>query len=363
MTMQFRTLLSLLPALAVMGACEDFGGPHVDEGRGVLRWTIDPDASAFTKAGAEIPDTNDFLLTISDENGNVLYTGSYGASPEELSVEAGSYLVSIRSVDFTTPAFDMPQYGDEQVVVVGAGQRVTVRLCCTLCNAGMRLRTDSNFLTSYPDGVLYLKNDQARLMYGYRENRIAYFRPGAVSVTLYNHGQDQTLLTRTLAPQEILTLSISAPSPAQAGPDIQVAVDTSKNWITDSFVIGGSSGGSGQGTDPSNAYSVADAPAHVGEQDVWFSGYVVGGDLTAAGKTVKTSGIIKDTHLALAVRSSVTAKESCLAVELPKGAVRDALNLVSHPELIGSRICVRGDVTASYFGTTGLKSTSEYALK
>ena len=108
---------------------------------------------------------------------------------------------------------------------------------------------------------------------------------------------------------------------------------------------------------------MADAPLHIGEKDVWFCGYIVGGDLTATGKSVKTSGITKETHLALAARSSVTEKASCLAVELPKGAVRDALNLVSHPGLIGRQVYVRGDVVASYFGTSGLKSTSDFVLK
>ena len=37
-------------------------------------------------------------------------------------------------------------------------------------------------------------------------------------------------------------------------------------------------------------------------------------------------------------------------------------NLVDHPELIGKRVYVKGNVVASYFGTTGLKGTSEYRI-
>ncbi|MBO7396529.1 MAG: hypothetical protein J6T89_00540, partial [Bacteroidales bacterium] len=87
---------------------------------------------------------------------------------------------------------------------------------------------------------------------------------------------------------------------------------------------------------------------------------VVGGDLSAAGATVKTSGITKATHLALASRASVTAKASCVAVELPSGKVREALNLVDHPELIGRKIYVKGNVVESYFSTVGLKGCSEW---
>ena len=151
-------------------------------------------------------------------------------------------------------------------------------------------------------------------------------------------------------------------------------MDTAKVWNHESYVIGGGgsgsgsgSGGSGGGDDPGseldNAYSVSQASDHVGEDGVWVFGYIVGGDLSTAGTTVKTSKLTKPTHLAIAARSSVTAKASCVAVELPKGAVRDALNLVDHPDLVGTRVYLKGSIVASYFGTTGLKAVSDYVLK
>lgn len=358
MLMRTYCWIALLPLVAAVVACEDFGGAEGEKGE--LRWTLEKSTDLFTKASSEMPDTNDFLLTISDAGGRVLYDGTYGASPQSLPVQEGSYLVYVRCCDFPTPAFDSAQYGDQQLVVVRAGESVTVRLLCTMMNAGVRLRRGSDFLAAYPEGVVYLKSDKGRLMYAYREDRIAYFHPGAVSVTLFNEGKEETLLTRTLLSQQILTLSLRASSPQSGHSGIEVAVDTTRNWTSEDYLIGGNGN---QGSEPSDACSVADAPLHIGEKQVWFYGYIVGGDLTAAGKSVKTSGITKETHLALAARSSVTEKAACLAVELPKGAVRDALNLVSHPDYIGRRVYVRGEVVASYFGTTGLKSTSEYQLK
>ena len=164
--------------------------------------------------------------------------------------------------------------------------------------------------------------------------------------------------------REILTVSISAPGNSQGTSSIRVAVDTTKNWTADSFVIGGNNGGGGNdGSGETDAYSVADAASHAGEEGVWVYGYIVGGDLSAAGKTVKTKDIGKRTHIALAGRSSVTDKASCVAVELPSGKVRDALNLVDHPDLIGQRVYVKGNLVDSYFGTTGLKGTNDYTLK
>ena len=375
--------MALLPLVAVLSACDDFG--LGSGGQGELRWIIEGDG-VFTRASAEVPDSNDFILKVSDSKGSILYDGAYGNSPESLLVDAGSYTVSIRSTEFTAPGFSKPQYGDEQVVVVKAGSTVTVRLSCTLKNAGVRLNIAPDFLTSFPDGVLYLKADETRLMYSYSEKRIAYFKPGPVSLLLYNEGKDETLLSRTLEAREILTLNISAPyGGTAASSQISVVVDTSKVWRQEDYAIGGDnnggnsdsgngsgsgSGGSGDsgqdddhGSETQNAYSVSQASAHVGETGVWVCGYIVGGDLSTAGTTVKTSKVTKNTHIAIAARSTVTAKASCVSVELPKGKIRDALNLVDHPDLIGSRVYVKGNIVSSYFGTTGLKATSEYALK
>ena len=355
-------LLLAAAAMVVCGACDDFS---LEQGRGsgTLYWSMDPVVRVVsTKASAEIPDTNDFILKVADASGKLLYDGSYGDSPESLEVEKGTYSISLRSAPFTRPEFAMPQYGDDREVEVKSGESVHVKLVCRQVNSGVRLKIDPSFLTYCPDGVLYVKGADGKLMYSYTERRIAYFNPGTVTLILYEEGKDKELLSRDLLPSEILTVNISAPVDPASGLSISAAVDTSRIWTTEDYVIGGGSGGN-DGSDTADAISVADASAHTGENGVWLYGYIVGGDLTSAGKTVKTQDITKNTHLAIAARSSVTAKASCVAVELPKGAIRDALNLVDHPNLIGTRIYVKGNLVSSYFGTTGLKGTSEYQKK
>ena len=364
--MKCKKFWVMLPLIAGLTACDDFAYLHEPQEQGELRWVLDK--SIDTKATAEIPDTNDFLLTIRDGAGTLLYEGTYGDSPQYLKVDPGAYTIGVVSIPFTSPAFARPQYGDEQVVVVSAGEQITVRLKCTLLNAGIRLMIAPDFLTSYPDGVLFVKQGSVKLKYTYTEKRIAYMLPGEVSLVLYNNAQDQTLLTRELEPREILTVNLSAPAPSEgnATGQIQVAVDTSKVWSSEQYVIGGDNGGNGSGNSGSSwedAIPVGEAASHVGETGVWVYGYIVGGDLTSKGKSVKTDGITKDTHIALAERSSITEKASCLAVELPKGSVRDALNLVDNPDLRGHRLYIKGNVVESYFGTTGLKGSSAYELR
>ena len=348
-------------------SCEDFLGKENSpgSGKGILMWHFSECLPSMTKAAEEIPDTNDFILTVSDSKGTVLYSGSYGASPDKLLVGEGSYSISVRSGAFNAPAFASPLYGDDQVVVVKDGESVSAALKCTLLNCGLRLRTDPSFLNVYPGGALFVKSSDGRLPYSYSERRIAYFNPGQVSVTMSDNGSlETTLLTRAIAAREVLTVSISAAGSSQgsAGGDktsLKLQVDTSKYWMSESYIIGGENSG---GKDLSGALGIGEAMTKAPASDIWIYGYIVGGDLTSAGASVKTSGITKNTHLALAARSSVTEKAFCIAVELPKGAVRDALNLVDHPSNIGRKVFVRGDLVSSYFGTVGLKSTDDYSF-
>lgn len=358
--MKTRILAAVTAALFAAVACDDF---DLSKGEGELIWDINRESDIFTKGGETVPDPDDFLLTVTGPSGKILYEGAFGDSPESLLVDAGNYTVSVFSERFTAPAFSKPVYGDEQVVVVKAGNKVNVKLNCTLVNSGIRLRVASDFLTSFPTGVLYVKSSEGKLMYAYKESRIAYFSPGQVSLILTQSGKaDETLFSRTLEPREILTLGVSAPyGGTAASSSISVSVDTTRVWTYDSLVIGES--GSGGGSVPTDALPVTDAGAHTGESDVWIYGYIVGGDLSSAGATVKTSGITKNTHLAVAARSSVTAKASCVAVELPSGNIREGLNLVDHPDLIGRKVYLRGDLVEAYFGTTGLKNTDDFVLK
>jgi len=350
--MKAKMIMAMLPLAVGLAACDDFSWEQDRGMNGTLSWYWEE--GTLTKASAELPDTNDFILTVKDPAGKVVYEGTYGDSPSSIEVKPGSYTVRAVSLEFTAPAFGRPQYGDEQVVVVEGGKSVAVKLECTLMNAGLILRISPDFITAFPDGVLYVKQASTRLMYSYSEKRAAYFFPGEVAVSLYRGGKEETLLTRRLEARDMLSIKVSAS--ASVTSSVSVAVDTTKNWRSEDYTIGGDSGDTG-------AINVPDAALHAGEEGVWIYGYIVGGDLTTAGKTVKTSGVTSKTHLALAARSSVTDKASCVAVELPSGKVRDALNLVDHPDLIGTRVYLKGNVVDKYYGTTGLKGTSEYAQK
>ncbi len=313
-----------------------------------------------TKASFQI-DTNSFILTVARSDGDVLYSGLYSNSPESLIVEPGTYNVKAVSDDSFSPAFDVPVWGDEQLVVVGKGERVLVELVCRQTNCGVRLNIAPEFLTAYPSSSLLLKSDAGKLLYSYREKRTAYFPAGKVSLLMSTGSKDETLLTRNIAGGEIFCLNISVPSDnggSGVGGCIRLQVDTSRVYTEETYVLGGEEAG-GKGSSPENAYTISQARDAVGQKGVWVAGYIVGGDLSKS--NVSFQGPFKSaSNLAIGPRATTATRESCLSVELKSGAVRDALNLVSNPDLLGRFVYLKGDIDPSYFGLTGIKNVTEY---
>lgn len=359
----FRICLAVAQILVCLSVCS-CSGIHDKESTssGYIRLNFPEDMYKDALEKADLPDTNDFILDVRNESGESIYSGYYGDSPESLSVPPGSYTITVKSSEFDRPKFSCPQYGDEQCVVVPAEGVVNVALECRQINAGIRLRISPDFLTRFPDGVLFVSSDDGRLMYGYSERRIAYFNPGSVSVVLNEEGKDRTLMTRHIGGQEILTVDVSVAGGGAGQEDegISISVDTTRIWNDESLVIGGPSSGGGE--TPDEALSVSEARANAGMADVWVCGYIVGGDLTSSSISFSPP-FSSQTNMAVAARSSTDSKASCLSVALPAGKVRDALNLVSNPGNLGRRVYLKGDIVESYFGIAGIKNVSDYSLK
>lgn len=340
-------------------ACNETAKTESPE-NGTLYLKFNGNPRDLSKVSSEMPDTNEFILTITDSDGKNIYDGIYANIPESFSVAPGSYRIFARSEEFSKPEFDRQQYGDEQCIVVPSKGSVQANLSCSQINSGIRLSISPDFLTEYPDGTLWVKSADGKLLYGYREKRIAYFKPGDISVALYNNGTEKILLTRKIAAREILSLKISVSSKRpDAAKGISITVDTSRQWTNESFTIGDEDK---KGSSHIDAMTVNQAKVSIGREDVWVKGFVVGGNLTSSG--ISYDGPFKsNSNLAIAGRMIPGSRESCIAVQLTAGKIRDALNLVTNPDLLGREICVNGDLVESYFGLVGIKNVSDFVIR
>ncbi|MCA0170445.1 cell wall-binding repeat-containing protein [Bacillus sp. RAR_GA_16] len=89
-------------------------------------------------------------------------------------------------------------------------------------------------------------------------------------------------------------------------------------------------------------------------------GYIVG--TTSSGPSYNFDGANGvETNIAIADSSSETQFDKIIPVQLPKGSLRDELNLVANPANKGKKIQITGDL-ATYFGVPGLKSPTAYTF-
>ena len=346
--------------MLAVSACQMLGMPDEAQQKGELRISFND--GQITRISETVPDTSDFLITVSDSDGGIIYDGSYGASPESIMVDTGSYDIYVRSCDFSKPAFSTPQFGERQCVVVPSGGVCDVKLTCVQMNAGIRLRIDESFLKCCPDAVLFLKSSSGKLMYSFTETRVAYFLPGNVSLMMSENSVDRILFTRELQPRSVLDIAVSAASDpdSPSKESISVAVDTTRNWTSESYVIGEDE--NDEGEDMSRALTVSQALSSIGAEEVWVSGYIVGGDLTSSSASFDPP-FTSRTNIVLGPRSSTDDRDACLSVNLPSGSVRDGLNLVDNPSLLGRKVYIKGDIVEAYYGIPGLKNVVGFELQ
>lgn len=119
--------------------------------------------------------------------------------------------------------------------------------------------------------------------------------------------------------------------------------------------------GSGSGTfqDP---YNVARAMTTSGANPVWVEGYIVGNIEVGTENVPNFAGpFVTNTNLLIAGSAEETNPANCMPVQLPSGAIREALNLVTTPGNKGKLVKVLGTLE-NYFSQPGVKNLTGYWL-
>jgi len=113
--------------------------------------------------------------------------------------------------------------------------------------------------------------------------------------------------------------------------------------------------GAGSRNEP---YNVANAKQNLGKT-AWVEGYIVGyvnGNAFSSGATFAVPESA-ETEVIIADAADVTDAAQCMPIQLPVGAIRSALELYANPSMLKKKVQLYGSIE-TYFGTTGLKSTS-----
>lgn len=354
----------LLAAMAVLAGCSSH------EGMSFLSFSLSPDYYSHSmeqirerikSSGntVNLPDTNDFILSVIREDGENIYKGKYGERPVPLAAPAGNYSIGLYSVEFSGPAFSTPQFGDEWTVVLGENETVGVTFGCTQLNAGIRLLFEESFKERFFSYVPAVSSTDGNLDYGYNEKRTAFFKAGNIKITCRSEDEEIPVLSRQLEAADMLTVKLSAAGNGDGnGGGFRIMIDTSRNWIYDVFTVGSGNDGS----TPEAALAVAELGTRIGAKDIWVKGYIVGGDLSTS-NMVTEPPFSKASNLAIADSRNPSGREMCAGVEIPsKEEIRNALNLVNNPGNLGKVLYIKGDIE-EYFGHPGIKGITEFVLE
>ena len=342
--------------LLLLASCVD-----KDSKVGYLSFSIEryPLVDQLTKSSLKMVDTNKFILSVKSASGKCIYEGPYGERPETMTVPEGVYQVDVNSIEFDDPDFDTPLLGDYRTISVGEGDNVAVAFMCKRANGGVKINFSEKYKSLYKSKLLYLESDNGELLYNYNESRVAYFKPGYISFVNREGEKSDVLFTKELNAGEIITINIDASDDGSGlNSTFSISVDTTAVRTIIPIYIG-DGGGIEDGSCKERALSV-DAVRHNIGQKVWVKGYIVGGDLTQ-NEISYSAPFNSSTHFAIASKPSVWMRDFCVAVELPS-KVRDALNLVDNPTLLGRMVWVYGTIVETYFNLNGVKSVSDYSL-
>lgn len=115
-----------------------------------------------------------------------------------------------------------------------------------------------------------------------------------------------------------------------------------------------------------NPYVVADiSDLYDADESVtcWIEGYIVGwieGQSYNDGSRFDLTGNnVSQTNILIADSPAERQPTRCVPVQLPRGDIRDALNLYSNPSNLGRKVILKGSVE-TYYGVAGIKDVTQY---
>ena len=347
-----RQVFLFILSLFVICACSKKETPD-ERGTGYL--TLNISQATSLKADIEI---TDFILRISDSQTVEILKERIGDLPGQIALPVGSYTVEAYSVAFSEPKFETPCYSGKANVEIEAGETKEASLVCSQSNAGVKVVWSSAFPARYSTYQAQIDCDAGYLNYSSTESRTGYFLPGTVSITILADGQTINGGTITLAARDMVTATLQPKETPSGNLSIALTIDETVNNRAVEVVVDPEYTGANSETNP---YSVAQAIAKQGENEVWVTGYIVGAK-PSSGYDYVNSATWQATNIVLADNISETSDTGCVFVELGSGSYRTNLNLLDHPENLHRMVVIKGNL-AAYQSRSGLRNLTGFSFK
>ena len=123
-------------------------------------------------------------------------------------------------------------------------------------------------------------------------------------------------------------------------------------WCFDNLIVGKKSGTAPTVNDGSESkpYTATEVLGGATGSDKWVSGYIVGfsSGVDASTATKFSADGANDLNVIIADNANETDITKCIAVGLPTGSIRTAINLKNNPGNLGKKVSVKGTITTVY---------------
>ena len=344
--MKKRILLLILSAFVIYSCSEE----KPEKASGYL--TLNISQSSSVKADIEI---TDFTLRILDGSVEILKE-RIGDLPEQISLPAGRYTIEAYSAEFYEPKFEMPFYYGKTTVDIEANETATATLICSLGNAGVKIVWPEIFSTLFGTYQAQIDCVEGYLTYSSVESRTGYFLPGTVTITINADGLTINGGTITLEARDLVTIIMQPKAAATGDLTIEMIIDVSTNNREIELIVDPDNTASSE----TNPYTIAQAIARQGENEVWITGYIVGSK-PSSGYDFWVTNLWQNTNIVLADDISETDDRSVIFVELSSATYRNPLNLINNPTHLQRKVLIRGNLR-QYQSRAGLRDIRGYSF-
>ena len=113
-----------------------------------------------------------------------------------------------------------------------------------------------------------------------------------------------------------------------------------------------------------NPYTISQAIVNLGDKDIWIKGYIVGyySGTSYTSFVNNATNVTKTTNIALAESKDETDPAKTFPISLSSGTpIKDAFNLMDHPENLGKEVIINGDIE-TYYSTIGMKTVKNATI-
>ncbi len=176
--MMIRQLIMTIAAFVVLlASCTSNSTEDTKTGSISIGLSADSQFDIVTKAGVEVPSVNDFVIEVSTQEGEVVFSSGYKDMPLLVYLERGGYVISATEGPQTDYSESTPTYKAIEEVEVGVAQTTVVDMVATIYTPLLEVRYSGAIAEGFSDYYVDIAAVSSTYRVGHNQNQGVYLYP------------------------------------------------------------------------------------------------------------------------------------------------------------------------------------------